>query len=203
MKRIFCPAMAAVLAVSALFSGGTTHAVRIAYELTDVANVYPDRDLWQCVYTVSDHSFGDRDGFTIYFEYGLYEEILIPDSEAGDWDLIAWDPEPIFDVPDDGGYDALALTDEASLADPFVVDFTWTGDGRPGPQAFDVYDAENNYETHTTERGLGELSLGDAIRCLRVLTGISGDISSETDVTGDGKTGLEDAVRILQAVAGT
>ena len=45
-------------------------------------------------------------------------------------------PDP--GVPADGAFDALALSDHASLAKVFSITFVWLGAGRPGSQAFDV-----------------------------------------------------------------
>ena len=50
--------------------------------------------------------------------------------------------QPDSSVPDDGMYDALALTDNASLADVFIVSFVWQGSGTPGSQYFEVYDPD-------------------------------------------------------------
>jgi len=82
------------------------------------------------------------EGFTIWFDVSLYEQIT-PISANADWDPLAWDPDPW--LPDDGAYDAMALTDAASLADTFVVSFVWRGGTDvPGSQFFDVYDADLN-----------------------------------------------------------
>jgi hypothetical protein len=78
-------------------------------------------------------------GFTIYFDYGLYADLEDPPPPVNPhWDPIVLQPDT--QLPDDGMYDALALVDNASLADPFVVSFVWLGSGVPGSQAFDVYD---------------------------------------------------------------
>ncbi|MEM2951183.1 MAG: PEP-CTERM sorting domain-containing protein [Nitrososphaeria archaeon] len=82
---------------------------------------------WQYRYWVSDYTFNTNDGFTIYFEYGLYENI-IPVSDSTDWDEISWEPDPLLGA---GAFDALALTDGASLAQPFIVRFNWLGTGTP------------------------------------------------------------------------
>jgi hypothetical protein len=55
-----------------------------------------------------------------------------------DWDTLALQPDP--GLPADGLYDALALVNNASLADAFVVDFIWRGTGTPGTQRFEIFD---------------------------------------------------------------
>ena len=55
-----------------------------------------------------------------------------------DWDVIAIEPD--LNLPDDGFYDALAIVENASLADPFSITFTWLGEGTPSIQPFVVYE---------------------------------------------------------------
>lgn len=117
---------------------GSAHAINILYQATDVADVTAGEDLWQYTYTVSDHTFAVDTGFTIYFDYTLYGAIdPSPSPPNAGWDVLTWDPDG--GIPDDGAYDAYALTDNASLADSFTVNFVWLGIGTPGAQFFDVY----------------------------------------------------------------
>ena len=116
------------------------NATAINYIATDLTDINPGEDLWQYSYTVSDSTFAADTGFTIYFDLGLYD-LLDPSPTApnGDWDVLAWNPDP--SLPDDGAYDAYALVDNASLADMFSVSFVWLGGGSgPGSQFFEVYD---------------------------------------------------------------
>ena len=55
-----------------------------------------------------------------------------------DWDVLILQPDGT--LPDNGIYDALSLSNGASLADPFMLSFIWTGSGTPGAQAFNIYD---------------------------------------------------------------
>jgi hypothetical protein len=124
------------LLVPVAISGATT----ISYEATDLTDTTPGEDLWQYSYTVDDFLFNNMNyGFTIFFDYSLYADLEDPPPYVNsDWDLLVWQPDS--GIPDDGAYDAFALADGASLADPFTVSFVWLGIGAPGAQSFDVYD---------------------------------------------------------------
>ena len=126
--------------LAVLFFCGVSFATTITYVANDLADTTTGEDLWQVDYSVSNYDFDTNSGFQIFFEYGLYEKIT-PFSASSDWDPIAWDPELVFGFPDDGVYDALALVDDASLADVFSVQFIWLGQNNPGSQSFEVYDA--------------------------------------------------------------
>lgn len=139
MKRLAFSMIATGLLILLLVPVGTSHAIQIVYEATDLTDVIPGQDLWQYSYTVSDYSFYMDYGFTIWFDYALYSDLEDPPPFVNiEWDPIVWQPD--INIPDDGAYDALALVDGASLADPFIVSFVWLGTGIPGSQPFDVYD---------------------------------------------------------------
>ena len=119
---------------------GNAYATSIIYEAVDLADTTPGEDLWQYNYSVSDYTFNTDYGFTIYFDYTFYGDLedLPTSPNIFDWDVLTWAPDT--SLPDDGGYDALALVDGASLADLFQVDFIWLGPGNPGSQPLEVYD---------------------------------------------------------------
>jgi hypothetical protein len=128
-----------VLAMSLLLASDAHAAVMVAYTATDLSDTTPGEDLWEYTYLVSGFSFLSGEGFTIYFDSALYGAIeSLPPAPSADWDAIGV-PSPFVPVP--GYYDALALVDTPSLADPFTVQFVWLGTGVPGVQDFDVYDA--------------------------------------------------------------
>lgn len=138
-------------AMMALIPIGPAHAISILTQATDLVDVTAGEDLWQYAYTVSDHTFSADTGFTIYFDLGLYDLLdPFPPAPNSDWSVVTWDPDA--SIPDDGAYDAYALIDNASLADPFLVDFVWLGTGAPGVQFFDVYDGQtwDTLESGTT-----------------------------------------------------
>jgi hypothetical protein len=87
---------------------------------------------------------GPREEFTIWFEYGLYENLSVetpPVLPPGGWDEMVIQPEPVLE--DDGAYDAKALTGgiEVGWTDgPFVVAFDWLGAGEPGSQFYEIID---------------------------------------------------------------
>ena len=139
MKKLTLMLVVVLAMVSSLVIG-TAQAVTISYTATDLADVIPGEDTWQYEYTISDHTFNAWEGFTIWFDYGLYKDITNT-SYSMDWDSVTWDPDLIFGYQDDGAYDSMAMVGGPSLAYTHVVSFTWLG-GVDGPeaQAFDVYD---------------------------------------------------------------
>lgn len=132
-----------IVFLAVLFFCGSSYATTITSVATDLTDTTVGEDLWQYEYTVSDNTFNEFEGFTIWFDYNIYGALdPFPSSPNSDWDLLTLDPDS--SIPDDGSYDAMALTDGASLANSFIVSFVWLGGGTPGPQTFDVYNS--NFE---------------------------------------------------------
>lgn len=115
-------------------------AATISYNATDIADVNSGEDLWEYSYFLSDHIFAADTGFTIYFDFGLYDLLdPYPKAPNADWDSITWNPDT--SLPDDGAYDSYALIDDASLSDLFTVSFVWLGgESGPGSQFYELYD---------------------------------------------------------------
>jgi len=139
VKKIYL-SIAALAALWALVCAGVATATVINYTATDLVDINPGQDLWQYSYTVSDYTFSADTGFTIYFDPTHYTQLdPFPVVPNADWDILTWNPDP--NLPGDGAYDAYALVDAASLADPFIVSFAWSGGGAgPGAQFFEIYD---------------------------------------------------------------
>ena len=112
-------------------------ATTIEFEATDLADVNAGEDLWHYSYRVSDFVFDSDSGFTIFFDYQLYGPLLAAEFVNADWDVLMIQPD--LALADDGFYDALAQSDDASLADSFAMTFVWLGPGSPGAQPFEVY----------------------------------------------------------------
>jgi hypothetical protein len=125
----------------------------IQYQATDLANQANEPDLWQYTYFVSDFDFQANQGFKIFFDVSLYESLESPPPLVnGDWDAITIPPDP--NLPDPGQYDALALVNGASLADPFVLSFVWLGPAAgPGSQPFVVYELDAVGDLTILEQG--------------------------------------------------
>lgn len=133
------------LAVLGLGWAPSAAATTIVYEATDLTDIVMGEDLWKYTYYVS--AFAGA-GFTVLFDYQRYTSLESPPPVVnGDWDPITFQPDPLF--PDDGAYDAFALSSTPSLADPFEVSFVWLGPGLPGDQPFVVY----NQSFQTIESG--------------------------------------------------
>jgi len=141
-KRSFSAPML-FIAFLFLLGSQSAHSVIITYEAQDLTDTTVGEDLWQYTYNVSDHSFTADTGFSIYFDYNLYSDLQDPTPFVnGDWDILTFQPDNL--LPDDGIYDAYALADSASLADPFTVSFLWLGGNTPTSQSFELYDSSFN-----------------------------------------------------------
>lgn len=142
MKKVLLTIVTGIL----LTMANGVFATTILFDLSNIAG-----NQWEYRYWVSDYTFNPNYGFTVYFEYGRYNNI-IPLSDSSDWDEISWEPDQSLGP---GGYDALALKDNASLAQPFVVSFNWLGAGTPWDykQDFEVYDLTDPSQIQILENG--------------------------------------------------
>jgi len=83
--------------------------------------------------------------FTIWFDYGLYQnlEITTLDPSASNWGEMTWEPELGLG---NGGYDARALSlgiSPGETASGFSVRFDWLGTGTPGPQQYEILNPQD------------------------------------------------------------
>lgn len=122
-----------------LLTSASASAVTITFTASDLSDVNPAEDLWEYTYTVAGFTFDAGYGFSIFFDHTLYSMLQSPPPAANsDWDVITLQPDS--NLPAEGLYDALSLTNDASLTDPFRVSFVWLGGGAPGIQPFLIYD---------------------------------------------------------------
>ena len=139
-KSLYATGFVLAVVLLTIFAGNS-YATIISYQATNLADTTPGQDLWQYSYSVSGYTFNQFYGFTVLFDYLHYSNLGDPPPFVNsDWDPIVLQPDPILMA--DGTYDALALVDNASLADPFTVSFVWLGSGTPGSQPFQVYDPD-------------------------------------------------------------
>jgi len=122
--------------VVSLSIASTAAASIIRFELTNVAG-----STWQYDYSVENDSLvGPLEEFSIFFELGLYESLSVAATPEG-WDGLVAQPDA--EIPDDGFFDAIALSDGIAAGTElsgFSVRFDWLGTGIPGSQAFDIVD---------------------------------------------------------------
>jgi len=143
MKRQFFLAVAFGFFFTASGLGAST---QIVYETSDLGS-----GRWQYDYEVSNISLTDSEGnpilieeFTIWYDFGLYENLAIqtPDPPASNWNEIVIQPEPV--LQDDGYYDALSLgagIGAGQTVSGFAVSFDWLGDAvMPGRQFYEIID---------------------------------------------------------------
>lgn len=127
-----------VLSILIISTIQSANATTIAYDINNISG-----NTWEYAYTVTNDTLGiDIEEFTIYFGEGLYENLVVGSTPVS-WDPIVIDPDS--QIPDDGFYDALALTggitSGASLGG-FSVQFDYLGTGTPGVQWFDIVDPD-------------------------------------------------------------
>lgn len=108
---------------------------------------------WEAEYVIENDSLGSPiEEFTIWFDLGLYENISVVSTPA-DWDPLVIQPDP--NIPDNGFYDALALSSgilSNSTLGGFTVAFDWLGGNSSKSQSFEVIDplTFNTLETGNT-----------------------------------------------------
>jgi hypothetical protein len=125
------------LTLATLARAEKADALTIRFETFDLADVTPGEDLREIRYHVTGSSVLVNHGFAIEFGLALYRNLEDPPPAVNaDWDVLVLQPDP--GIPADGIYDALAVTDNPSLADPFVLTFVWLGAEDPGSQPFTV-----------------------------------------------------------------
>jgi hypothetical protein len=111
-------------------------ATSISYDVSNIGS-----NIWEYNYTVSNDTLGfNIDEFTVYFDFGLYENLSANPAPAS-WNPIVVGPGNFLN--NDGYYDALALatgiTPGSSLGG-FSVRFNYLGAGTPGSQRFEIVD---------------------------------------------------------------
>jgi len=132
--RKSCSTLAWVTA--ALLLQQTANATLISYEVTNLTG-----NSWEYTYTVGNDTLDlDIEEFSVFFDRGLFANLVVGATPT-DWDPIVLQPDPT--LPDDGLYDALALSagiTPGALLGGFSLRFDFLGVGTPGPQFFEILD---------------------------------------------------------------
>ena len=135
------PGLAGVFAVFLFTLSPPGRAATMIFEATNLADTTPGQDLWEYSYRLSDVTLTANQGFTIFFDLSLYKLLQNPPPFVNaDFDLLVAQPD--LALHSNGFYDAQALRNNPSLADPFKEKFVWLGTGTPGSQPFTVYNAD-------------------------------------------------------------
>jgi hypothetical protein len=133
MKKVLVCLFAAT---ALLLSVRSAQAASIEFEATNLGG-----DTWRYDYFIASGSFSTQQGFAVFFDYALYEDLQPAPSPAG-WDVLTTNPDIV--LQSDGTFDALALMDNPLFAGPFSVTFTWLGAGMPASQPFDFYTLDSS-----------------------------------------------------------
>lgn len=112
----------------------SVHATTVIYDVTNISG-----NRWENTYTVANDTLSiDIEEFTIFFTVGDFENLAVGSAPAN-WDPLVIQPDTVF--PDDGFYDALALSAgiaPGSSLGGFSVQFDYLGTGTPGSQLFEI-----------------------------------------------------------------
>lgn len=128
-----------IFTIWALFSLLTVAAPAGAATITFVSTeLDAAKSLWQIDYTINGLETSTANGFTVYFDYGDYENITLTSSEAG-WDAYVSDPELIYGTQQPGVLDAMTEYGSGLLSAGFSITINWLGDGVPPSQEFELY----------------------------------------------------------------
>ena len=124
----------------------TAGAATLTYSLTNLSA--QQTGLWQIDYTISDFDSSAYDGFNIFYEYGLYEQISIVASADGWEESYASDPFELFGYPEDGLIDAYPSNPSGNLLTAsFSVQLVYLGtEDTPGAPYFELYNS-SDWET--------------------------------------------------------
>ena len=121
---------------------------------------------YQNDYTITNDTLGvDIEYFQIFFDYTLYENLILPAVASPDpaiWDPFAVEPIPGFAL--DGIFDVCAATNFFSCADNpgiapgatlglFSIQFDWLGVGAPGLQSFTIIDTTDPFLSAPLDQG--------------------------------------------------
>ena len=134
-SKIFFAAALSNLIATAAFGSFT----QIIYTSQDIG-----ANRWQYTYTVNNTGLMDPiEEFTIYFDYGLYDNLVIETTEplSANWDEIILQPEPV--LADGGIYDTLALNTgiyHGQSISGFSISFDWLGTDEPCSQFYEIID---------------------------------------------------------------
>ncbi len=126
-----------VLGLMFLMTGALNAAV-ISYSVSDLGS-----GRWEYSYSITNDALASAiEEFTIYFGYGLYDNLEVT-TPVADWDELIVNPQLILGFPQDGFYDALAMVSGIGLGETlsgFSVAFDWLGSGIPEAQFFEIVD---------------------------------------------------------------
>jgi len=114
----------------------TVQATPIFYQVQNLSG-----NSWEYTYTVDNQLATPIEEFTIYFDLGVYENLVITGSPTFDWDGLAIQPDPL--LPDDGFADWLAFGLPIAPGEAlggFTVMFDYLVTGTPGSQFFETID---------------------------------------------------------------
>ena len=117
--------------------------VTFRFAVVDLADTTPGQDLWEYSYQVSGLTLTAGQGFTIFFDFTRFTLLQSPPPLVNaDFDPLVVQPD--LNLSSNGFYDAQALRNNPSFADPFKLRFVWLGTAGTSPDAqpYTVYNAD-------------------------------------------------------------
>lgn len=143
----------------------------ITYSLTDLTDT--EENLYQITYNVSGFDSTTYAGFDIYFEDETYSDISLDAWDSSNWDEpYVFLGDSIYGEREDWTLDAYASVLDENLSGYFTVSFYYTGEGLPGTQDIEYYDAD--YTVVATGQTSAVPIPGSALLLLTGLAGVLG-----------------------------
>lgn len=137
LGRAFATALLVpVLLLAAPLAGAE---ILVLYRAEDQPDTEPAKDLWRYTYAVTGHAFAELEGFTLYFEADAASELALASSPAH-WTAATFNPDRPLLLP--GGLVAQATASLAAESWEFSVEFVRRGNATPGPQRYELFDAD-------------------------------------------------------------
>ena len=142
LRVIVCVACGCLLSTATLGALMT----EITYEIEDLGT-----GQWQYTHEVTNVNLAMIEEFTIWFDEGLYDNLIVttPSPLPTDWDEIVWQPDAVLSDP--GAFDSLAIGSNTGIGTGesvygFSVSFGWLGTGSPGTQYYEIINPDT-FET--------------------------------------------------------
>jgi hypothetical protein len=140
LLRVVCRQLPRILLLFALIACSLSANTIIQFQVAAVGTT-GGQTLYRYTYAISGVAFVANEELDIQFAPALFGQISNGVAPAG-FDLLLFQPN---NPPQAAGdYSALATVDHPSLAGPFSVDFTFTGPGTPGSQAYSINQFDSN-----------------------------------------------------------
>lgn len=131
--------LSALMVMTAHPAAGT-----LSYQANDLG-----AGIWEYSYRI-DGPFDTFDGFTLLYNPSEYSNVVIGDPLPGDWSQFPTDGGGVTDTLLDNIYEGIGPIDANDIR--FTVEFLWLGNGIPGSQPYELFNASGVNTLSTVSR---------------------------------------------------